>query len=723
MKRIISIFTAVSMLIAMTVIGFPVSARNPHASPNSQPGPYRQRGASGLKLPRSAVIGSTAERMAAFHGLTPEQRKKKIEQFIADVSPFVQKELARRNGKEKEMKLNGGKGAWVLPGLLGKKVRLDSRARRWNNGPLGFANANMAMMPIEPDPDPTNQPPTVVMTASRTSGPAPLTVQFAAYASDPDGIVVDYFWDFGDGQYSYAMNPLHTFYSAGVYLVSITVTDDMGATGAYAAYITVTGNSNQPPQVSVSASPLSGQAPLTVGFNANASDPDGYIASYTWSFGDGQYAYEASPVHTYQSTGAYMATATVTDNAGAIASASVTINVTSGPPTNQPPQVSIAASPTSGQVPLTVNFTPAAYDPDGYIASYSWSFGDGQYSSAFNPAHTYQAAGNFTATVTVWDNAGATATASVGISVTSGPPPGGADADFDGLPDTLEEQVANSFTPYYFVSAGERYGTGFTRFYNFVPQTPIPGTQVVVPPISHFRVVPMGFARDAATGIEYGFVRIDYLTLWNRDDGLDVGGDCTFSLTVLGGLVGFSGSLLLQGFQAHDIDDERSAVLIAAPTSGPHAYNSDAMAYSAYSFYTAAHEGTPTDNSMYFDPSSPVAAGNHIVLGFSRSKHATYFFNPDHWPLMPDWLIYTTYSTIEFLYWAGYIDYWSYLFYLYLADSCFFSCFVEHFSDQGGSYAGTRINVGEPGVPLNSSGFIEDQRVREKLTSILWSIN
>lgn len=92
------------------------------------------------------------------------------------------------------------------------------------------------------------------------------------------------------------------------------------------------------------------------------------------------------------------------------------------PAPNQPPQVSISATPTSGTSPLFVSFASAASDPDGSIASYSWTFGDGGTSSAANPTYTYPA-GSFTARLTVTDNAGASSSATVQINVSAPAPP------------------------------------------------------------------------------------------------------------------------------------------------------------------------------------------------------------------------------------------------------------------------------------------------------------
>ena len=91
------------------------------------------------------------------------------------------------------------------------------------------------------------------------------------------------------------------------------------------------------------------------------------------------------------------------------------------PPTNQVPQVSIGATPTSGYAPLTVVFTKNASDPDGSIVAYNWTFGDGQSSTQAAPSHVYQSAGSFTARLTVTDNDGATASAQLTITATSPP--------------------------------------------------------------------------------------------------------------------------------------------------------------------------------------------------------------------------------------------------------------------------------------------------------------
>ena len=94
-----------------------------------------------------------------------------------------------------------------------------------------------------------NQAPTASFTASVTSGPAPLAVNFTAGAStDADGSIASYSWNFGDGTaVATGVTVSHTYTAAGSFTVTLTVTDNDGATGQTTAAIQVTG----PPPESV----------------------------------------------------------------------------------------------------------------------------------------------------------------------------------------------------------------------------------------------------------------------------------------------------------------------------------------------------------------------------------------------------------------------------------------------------------------------------------------
>ncbi len=77
-----------------------------------------------------------------------------------------------------------------------------------------------------------------------------------------------------------------------------------------------------------------------------------------------------------------------------------------------------SGDPSSGPSPLTVQFSSAgSRDPDGQEITFSWAFGDGATSTQANPSHTYAAAGNYTAQLTVTDTSGRTGIANVPITV------------------------------------------------------------------------------------------------------------------------------------------------------------------------------------------------------------------------------------------------------------------------------------------------------------------
>ena len=84
------------------------------------------------------------------------------------------------------------------------------------------------------------------------------------------------------------------------------------------------------------------------------------------------------------------------------------------------PGSSLSANQTSGIVPLAVLFTD---NSTNIPASWNWSFGDGSYSTARNPVHTYLVNGTFTVSLNATNSAGSnTATRPYYIIVSTSPP-------------------------------------------------------------------------------------------------------------------------------------------------------------------------------------------------------------------------------------------------------------------------------------------------------------
>jgi len=173
---------------------------------------------------------------------------------------------------------------------------------------------------------------------------------------------------------------------------------------------------NTLPIVRIAVDRSEGIVPLTVQFDGTASyDPDGAIRRYRWDFGDGDDGTGPQIGHTYRSAGAHHVVLTVTDTRGGRATASVEILVRAS---NALPVAAFSASPSPAYPRQTVRFDAgASYDPDGQIASYAWSFGDGSTGSGQSAFHQYAAVGTYGVTLTICDNDGGTRTATATIRI------------------------------------------------------------------------------------------------------------------------------------------------------------------------------------------------------------------------------------------------------------------------------------------------------------------
>ena len=230
---------------------------------------------------------------------------------------------------------------------------------------------------------------------------------------------------------------------------------------------------NALPTAGFTATPETGEAPLTVSFDAGASDDtDGTIVSYEWDYGDGTTGTGEMASRDYDAAGSYTVTLMVTDDLGATGSATYPLTftgnqaptasftyattstdapftvdfdagasddidrsivsfdwdygdsttatlavTTTGPIPNQTPTASFTATPGSGNVPLFVAFdASASSDSDGTIDVYDWEFDDGTTATGASVNHSFVNPGTYAVNLTITDNDGATDSATTFVA-------------------------------------------------------------------------------------------------------------------------------------------------------------------------------------------------------------------------------------------------------------------------------------------------------------------
>ena len=188
----------------------------------------------------------------------------------------------------------------------------------------------------------TSRPPVPSASVNPSNGAVPLAVSLFGSATDIDGTIVRYEWDFeGDGTFDFTStttgNTTHTYAEAGTFGAVFRVTDNDGMTAT--AVATATAVRVGPPgsptaTITAPGAPLTVTAPRLVSFTGTGTDPGGSIVKFEWDFnGDGVYDFTspttASTSFQYTSPGIFTAALRVTDDSGltGIDTVDITVNI------------------------------------------------------------------------------------------------------------------------------------------------------------------------------------------------------------------------------------------------------------------------------------------------------------------------------------------------------------------------------------------------------------
>ncbi len=259
---------------------------------------------------------------------------------------------------------------------------------------------------------------------------APISIRFDASNAKINSAqfrVLQYQWDFGDGETATGQVVTHTYEEKGsgdgIFNVILTITRQDRETGEefVDTYSTIVSIENQALSAIIEADPLEGSPPLTVEFDASQSiDPDGEIESFEWDLdGDGDYDDETGPTATYtfEDAGRYMVGLQVTSTTGDIQTAEKEIVVSEGElPTAV---IEVTGDPESYLIDTQYIFSAdESTSPNGTIEEYEWDFGDGSPTADTKTAsHAFDTAGTYEVTLTVTDEEGEVGETSLQITV------------------------------------------------------------------------------------------------------------------------------------------------------------------------------------------------------------------------------------------------------------------------------------------------------------------
>jgi len=228
------------------------------------------------------------------------------------------------------------------------------------------------------------------------------TIQFTDKSIDSDGYITSWSWDFDDKNTSNQKNPTHRYADDGIYTVTLEVTDELGVSANKSYEINVL---NVGPTVDMSYNPTTPTDLHNVSFIDESVDLDGYIASWSWDFGDGNTSSLKNPFHKYGDDGIYDVTLNVVDDDGAVAVIQKQITVL-----NVAPSVDFVYNPKAPTTNDTIQLSDTSKDQDGTIVSWSWDLGDGTTSNQQNPTIKYSYGGSYKVSLTVVDDDGDSST-------------------------------------------------------------------------------------------------------------------------------------------------------------------------------------------------------------------------------------------------------------------------------------------------------------------------
>ncbi|MCI4669829.1 MAG: PKD domain-containing protein [Bacteroidia bacterium] len=206
---------------------------------------------------------------------------------------------------------------------------------------------------------------------------------------------LDYYWDFGDGNFSSQQNPNH-IYNSGVYNACLTISDSLSACYSTYCVIIFVGNNGNNCDASFTQLDLGGG--LIQFFDSGITIPG---QTEFWDFGDGNSSTQANPTHLYAQTGLYTVTRIVSANSGSGFCSDTASQL-----------ISVSVNNPNCMADFMVNYDTLANTLEFSAINplpgqtFFWDLGDGTTATGAFVAHTYASAGSYNVCLTLTDTSG-----------------------------------------------------------------------------------------------------------------------------------------------------------------------------------------------------------------------------------------------------------------------------------------------------------------------------
>ncbi len=226
--------------------------------------------------------------------------------------------------------------------------------------------------------------------------------------------VSSYYWEFGDGFHTSGPVQSHSYYMAGVYNVTVTVSDSAGNSDKDTVTITVVDTENP---TAKAGDNREADMDESIEFDASGSSDNIGIAEYRWKMGDGTTLNGKVVTYNYSEAGTYQVTLTVLDKRGNKANDTLTVWVL-----DTEPPVAKAGEDMSVDKGEQVTFDASGSTDNVGIKEYRWDFGDGVRTTVDSPKHnyTYSSEGIYEVKLTVFDKAGLSDSDVINVTVGEG---------------------------------------------------------------------------------------------------------------------------------------------------------------------------------------------------------------------------------------------------------------------------------------------------------------